>query len=155
MSKNQLTKEKSCIFYSGDYHFEMISLPYISKKIDDNKEIVILNENNLEDTINILISRINLNNYKKDKLLHLDWSNNIKNKLNTIKNISNESKETIVFIKGSIEFIENQNKKILEINNQQKVTVIDCYEIQDVMNNLDSIMNKYSKVINTVGEKLI
>ncbi len=31
MNKNQSTKEKSCVFYVSDYHFEMISLPYIVK----------------------------------------------------------------------------------------------------------------------------
>ena len=155
MSKDQLTKEKSCIVYSGDYHFEMISLPYISKNMDNNKKIVVLNENNLEDTINVLISRINLKENKKQELLNLDWSNNIKGKLNKIKNIADESKEAIVFIKGSINFIENQNKKISEINNRDNINIVDCYEIQEVMNNLNDIMSKYSTVINTVGEKQI
>ena len=26
-----LTKEKTCAFYASDYHFEMISLPFIEK----------------------------------------------------------------------------------------------------------------------------
>ena len=39
-----LTKEKICAFYASDYHFEMISLPYISKSMDENKEIIILTE---------------------------------------------------------------------------------------------------------------
>ena len=46
-----LTKEKTCAFYASDYHFEMISLPFIEKNIEENKEIIILTENNLEDTI--------------------------------------------------------------------------------------------------------
>ena len=40
MSKN--TKEKICAFYASDYHFEMISLPYINKRIENKDEIVIL-----------------------------------------------------------------------------------------------------------------
>ena len=52
MNKNQKTKEKTCAFYASDYHFEMISLPYINKKLDESKEVIVLTENNLKETIN-------------------------------------------------------------------------------------------------------
>ena len=71
-----ITKEKSCAFYASDYHFEMISLPYISKGMDENKEIVILTENDLKDTVNTLISKMNLQKEKREKILSLDWNNN-------------------------------------------------------------------------------
>lgn len=71
-----ITKEKSCAFYASDYHFEMISLPYISKSMEENKEIIILTENNLEDTVQILISKMNLEEEKRKKILSLDWNNN-------------------------------------------------------------------------------
>ena len=32
MEEIQKTKEKTCAFFASDYHFEMISLPYIEKK---------------------------------------------------------------------------------------------------------------------------
>ena len=48
MNKNQETKEKICTFFASDYHFEMISLPYIDKNLEEDKEIIILTENNLE-----------------------------------------------------------------------------------------------------------
>ena len=51
MNKNQKTKEKTCAFYASDYHFEMISLPYINKKLDESKEVIVLTENNLKETI--------------------------------------------------------------------------------------------------------
>ena len=61
MNKKQETKEKNCMFYVSDYHFEMISLPYISKRIEENKKIIILTEENLNETINTLVEKINLN----------------------------------------------------------------------------------------------
>ena len=67
-----ITKEKSCAFYASDYHFEMISLPYISKSMDENKEVVILTENNLKDTVNTLISKTNLKEERQNKILSLD-----------------------------------------------------------------------------------
>ena len=54
MNKNQKTKEKTCAFFASDYHFEMISLPYINKKLDESKEVIVLTENNLKETIKTL-----------------------------------------------------------------------------------------------------
>ena len=68
-----ITKEKNCAFYASDYHFEMISLPYISRSMDQNKEIIILTENDLDDTVKILMSKMNLNEEKKKKILKLNW----------------------------------------------------------------------------------
>ena len=48
---NRNTKEKICAFYASDYHFEMISLPYINKKMENKEDIIILTENNLEETL--------------------------------------------------------------------------------------------------------
>ena len=71
MSKNLKTKEKTCAIYASDYHFEMISLPYIEKNIEENKEIIIFTENNLEETINTLVSKTNLKDDKKKKILRI------------------------------------------------------------------------------------
>ena len=80
MNKNQKTKEKTCAFYASDYHFEMISLPYINKKLDESKEVIVLTENNLKETIKTLVSKINLNEDKKVDILKIDWENNDLNK---------------------------------------------------------------------------
>ena len=71
MKEIQKTKEKTCAFFASDYHFEMISLPYIEKELEKNKKIIILTENDLENTIKNLISKINLNEEKKKKYLIL------------------------------------------------------------------------------------
>lgn len=52
--------KKICAFYASDYHFEMISLPYIEENLEKRKEIIILTENDLQDTIKTLISNINI-----------------------------------------------------------------------------------------------
>ena len=40
MLENNKTEEKSCLFYVSDYHFEMIALPYVKEKIDDNNQVI-------------------------------------------------------------------------------------------------------------------
>ena len=76
MKKEENTKEKICAFYASDYHFEMISLPYINKKMEENNDVVILTENDLEETMQTFLSKINLKEEKKEKILKLNWKNN-------------------------------------------------------------------------------
>ena len=154
MNKNQKTKDKICSFYTSDYHFEMISLPYINKKIEENKEVIILTENNLENTINKLVSNINLNKDKKYKILHLNWKNDDLNKFKLInKNIEN-NKNMVVFIKGNENYIKNINKNIEKwITENAYIQVIDCYNLEEISEKFDEVASNYTKVLSTIGEK--
>lgn len=146
----KITKEKDCAFYASDYHFEMISLPYISKSIDENKEIVILTENNLEDTVNTLISKMNLQKMKKDKLLNLDWKNDDLKKFKKISKKSKENADMVIFIKGKQNYIENINKNIEKwVLASDNIKVIDCYEFFEIEEQIEEIAKKYDKVLGT------
>lgn len=156
MNKNQETKEKVCTFFASDYHFEMITLPYIQKKIKENKDIIILTENNLEDTIKVLISRMNLEEENKNNILKINWNNNDFNKLKKIKYITDENKEAIIFIKGKENYIANINENISKwTDNKENIEIIDCYDLEEINEKLDSVMDKYQKVLSVTGEKEI
>lgn len=145
-----ITKEKSCAFYASDYHFEMISLPYISKSMDENKEIIILTENNLKDTVKTLISKMNLKEEKQKKILSLDWNNNDLKKFKEISKKSKENSDIVVFIKGKENYVKNINKNIekwIAENNHAKI--IDCYEFFEIEEKIDEIAKKYDKVLGT------
>ena len=146
----KITKEKDCAFYASDYHFEMISLPYISKSIDENKEIIILTENNLEDTVNTLISKMNLQKMKKDKLLNPDWKNDDLKKFKKISKKSKENADMVIFIKGKQNYIENINKNIEKwVLASDNIKVIDCYEFFEIEEQIEEIAKKYDKVLGT------
>lgn len=151
MKKNQETKEKICAFYASDYHFEMVSLPYIERKIAEDNKIFILTENNLEDTIKVLINNMNLEEEKKNKILNINWKND---DLNKFKEIKDENKNMTIFIKGTENYIKNINKNIEKWLDLNDVKIIDCYDIEEI-GNLESIMNKYKKVLGTAGIKEI
>ena len=36
MIKENKREEKLCLFFASDYHFEMISLPYINESLKEN-----------------------------------------------------------------------------------------------------------------------
>ena len=156
MNKNQKTKEKICTFYTSDYHFEMISLPYINKKIEENKKVVILTENNLEKTVNKLISNINLNEEKKYKILNINWKNDDLNKFKIINENIKKQKEMIIFVKGNENYIKNINKNLEKwTEKNSNIKVVDCYNLEEVYEKMDGVMENYSKLLDTKGEKNI
>lgn len=156
MNKNQETKEKTCTFFASDYHFEMISLPYIEKKLSEDNEIVVLTENDLEDTINVLISRTNLGEEKKNKILNIDWNNDDLNKFKKIESDVRNKKDIVIFIKGKKNYINNVNKNIEKwVGSYEKSKIIDCYDIDEINKNIDKIADNYVNILNTKGESKI
>ena len=154
MLEKDKTKEKNCLFFASDYHFEMISLPYINKSIKNNKEVIVISENNLENTINKLLLQVNLEDDEKDKILKIDWKNNDFDKFKEIKEADKEKRNTIVFIKGKENYIKNVNKNLENwINKDNKIEIIDCYDINEIEENVEEITKKYNNILVTAGMK--
>ncbi len=149
-------KEKVCLFFASDYHFEMISLPYINKKLKEDKNVIVITENDLNGSINKLLSNINLNVEDKDKISKIDWNNNNLNKINEIKNAKEIGKETVVFVKGRANYINNINDAIKDLIDIDETNIIDCYDINEVEKDISNIAKNYDRVLSTSGiEKLL
>lgn len=131
--------EKLCCIYVSDFHLEMILLPYINAHINEN--IVIITEEKLEETVKILVSKMNLKEENKEKVLNLEWNGK---KYKTIEN------KSIIIIIGNKKYIENKNNEIRE-ENYDDITVIDCYNFEEIKQDMDKIINDYSKNLNTTG----
>lgn len=145
-------KEKICAFYASDYHFEMVALPHINKSIEEDKNIIIFSENDLTNTVNDLISKMNLNDNKKSKILELNWNNNDLDKLRTLKELSQRNKDVVIFIKGKRNYVENVNNNIEKYNNYMS-QIVDCYDIEEVKDDMEHIIPKYSKTLGVLGQK--
>ncbi len=130
--------EKLCCFYVSEFHLEMILVPYINNVIEKNKKISILTEINLEETIKILMSKINLSEKRKKEILDLGWKNN---------QTPNIEEEMCVIVIGNKKYIEEANKS-LKINDG---IVIDCYYFDDIKDNITEIAQGYEKNLNTKG----
>ncbi len=154
MNKKEKTKENLCAFYANDNHFEMISLPYIAKNIEENKEIVILTENNLEETTKNILSISNMEKDKKEKILKLNWKNEDLNKFKQIK--ANNEKDMIIFIKGKTNYIKNINNNITKwISKENNIKIIDCYDFEENAKNIETVVKKYNTILKTNGENKI
>lgn len=128
--------EKTCCFYVSEFHLEMILVPYINERINEN--ITILTEIKLKETVEILISKMNLNDEVKEKILKLGWNGEQK----FIKNSN-------VIIIGSKEYIQNKNK---EIEEESTISVLDCYNFEEEKDNMNDILKLYNKSLNTLGK---
>ena len=153
MSNKLETKEKICSFYASDYHFEMIALPYMCKSLEENKDVVILTENNLNDTMKTLLSKMNFKDDKKEAILNLDWENNDLKKFKKIKSNIENNQNMVIFIKGKENYIKNANQNLEKwISKVENLKIIDCYDIEEVTDRANDIINKYDKILRTAGE---
>lgn len=162
MNKLSNDTERLCSFYISEWHLVTMVLPYINKQLNEKANIITFLENNIEENIHTLISKLNLKNEKE--ILEIDWKktngmkyHNIEEKINLEK-----MEDFIIFISGSKNYIDmvHENltrkfKKELQTYNKKKVKVIDCYEITEFNGNIRDILDSHDKILNTAGEKEI
>ena len=156
MMKENKREEKLCLFFASDYHFEMISLPYINESLKKNENVIIMTENNLDSSIDKVLSRINLNADEKNRLTKIDWKNDDLSKFKEIKNANKEKRDTLIFVKGRESYINNMNKNIENWTNDTDIKIVDCYDINEIHDGVSSIAKKYDRILSTSGvEKLL
>ena len=119
----------------------MMLVPYINEKIDNKENVIIKTEKNLNDTVGILISKMNLNEENKKKILGLGWDKE--------ENKNIEEKSNIIII-GTEDYIQNTNNQIKDLNFKE-INVVDCYNFDDVKDRMTTIVDNYDKSLNTTG----
>ena len=125
-------------------------------RLKKNKDVVIMTENDLENSVNKVISSINLNEEEKNRLNKIDWKNDELNKFKEVKNADKDGKELLIFVKGRENYINNMNKNIENWTNLKNVEIVDCYDINEVQNNAGEIAKQYDNVLFSSGvEKMI
>lgn len=137
-----VTKENKlknmCSFYVSEFHLEMIMLPYITERMQQDKKIVIITEDNLENSMSILLSKMNVKN--KKEILELGWKNN---------NIENIGDNCLIIINGSEKYIQTTNEQIKQ-RNIENSEIIDCYKFEEIKDKMEDIVSKYERVINNI-----
>ena len=150
MPTEEMNISKKCLFCASDYHLEMILLPYIKKRIEQSK-FVIMTQNNLEETIEILKDRLNIQDDFREKINNINWKNDDENKLNDIKKFILGEENINIVINGEYDYIRNINNLLKEIVNEN-VNIIDCFHVGDPNIDISEMSKKYDCILNT--EKL-
>ena len=144
-----ITKEyhtaKNCVFCVSEYHLEMILLPYIKEKLESSK-FIIFTQDDLQDTIDTLLKRINLKYTDKNKIKNINWKKDDKLKYKEF-NQSIKTKEKIeIIVYGDQKYIKLVNKNLKKFQN---INITDCYKMADPNLNIKEIRKKYNKILNT------
>ncbi len=137
--------EKTCSFYVSEYHLEMILVPYINKKIEEKYNVEIITQKNLKDTVKTLMDKINLEEQRKNKILNLNWGES-----KDFYEIKNKEKQ-IIIVNGNKEYIEQINKQIENIEEIDKLEIVNCYNLEEIGENIGEIRKQYKNILNTTG----
>ena len=151
--------EKICNFYISNWHFSVMLLPYINKEIEKGKSIITFLQNDIEENIETLLSRLNLKEESNNKIRQVYWkSSNILKYEAIEKKLNKQTSQKVILISGKKDYIEKVNKiieKYLINNKEQNLKIIDCYEIEKNTYDIREIANIYNKILNTSGEKML
>lgn len=143
-----ITKEavdnKICLFCASDYHLEMLLIPYIVERIDNSK-FVIITQNNLEETLKTVLSRINIDEEIKQKVVDINWN---KKGEDILEETLNAFDEFVIIINGEYEFIKQINN-IIDNFKTNKISVVDCFHIGDVNVDIQKESQRYKYILNT------
>ena len=149
--------EKLCSFYVSNAHLVTMLIPYLSRKIKEGNNFIIFTQNNLENEVEMILSKINIKEEEKQKIRNINWKKSLYQE-NVIKEkLENNIENLYIIINGDNEYVEKINEKVERINekNQKNVTIIDCYEVLQVNQEINKILNNHDKILNTSGEKEI
>ena len=128
---------KICSFYVSDWHMITMLLPHINKMINEETRITTILEQNVENKIEILLSKLKLKNERQIKRINWKNTTDIKEKIKEI--LESESKNIEIIVAGEKE------------KGERKIRILNCYNVENV--NIKEILNKHDKILNTAGEK--
>ena len=137
---------------SGDlYKLKEKLINYINENLKKNKNVIIMTENNLDNTVNKVLENVNLAKEDKERITKINWKNNDLDKFKEVKKASKDGKDTLIFVKGKENYIENMNRNIENWINNSDVKVVDCYDINEIKEDASNIEKNYTKILSTSG----
>ena len=140
-----MLENKICGFNVNEFHLVTMIMPYIYEKVNEGKVVSTFFEKDVQEIYNKVLNINEVFWKNKEKLDKIDWnktnSNNLPDKF--------EQEADIVIVAGKKEYIDKINT--LVINFHTKFTLVNCFEIDDFNNNLESIIKNYDKIFCTKG----
>ena len=148
MKKNE--SKRAYMFYVSDYHFEMIGLLNIKKELKEDRKVIVLTQDDLEESVETVISKINIKDEEKNKIKKINWINEDTSKYEDIQRAAVDDEKISIYIKGDEKYIKKQNdiiSKLLKPENE--VSITDCYNFYEVAEKSGEIIRKYDEALVT------
>ena len=79
-------KLKICSFYVSDWHLTAMLLPYIEDAKERNEHLNTILEKNISYNMKEILSRVRMDDRKKENIMKIGWENKELLKYNDIKN---------------------------------------------------------------------
>lgn len=154
--------KKVCGFYVSSMHLATMILPYIKNETNRDVKFETVLEYDLNEKVCNILSNLIINDKEKENILKINWNRNKIQKYSNIqkrlKNIMEEDKQINILISGSKKYIEEANiliEKFINKNtnkvNKNKITIINCFEVDDFDDNIREILDSHELIINTSG----
>lgn len=156
------SKLKICSFYVSDWHLTAMLLPFIEEKTEKGEPLNTILEKNITYNMKELLSRIKISDRIKAQILKIDWKNKNLIKYGEIRKfmekVTKNQKTVTIIVEGNKEKIEYINKNIDKWMQKQErklkrkeIKIINCYEVTEFNENLQEILDKHDKILNTSG----
>lgn len=136
-----MKNQKICTFFVSEYHLLTIILPYINKTINEEKDVVVILENDITKSVKKYLKIVDIYAMQEESILNLNWKK--ENKEVYEKDLSNSE----VFVIGNQKFVKKVNSK-LDVKNTRKI--IDCYYINK-LEKINEIPQNYEYILKTYG----
>ena len=159
MENNKL---RICSFYVSDWHLTAMLLPFIEEKTEKGEMINTILEKNITYNMREILSRIKISDRIKAQILKIDWKNKNLIKYGEIRKfmekVTKNQRVVTIIVEGNKERIEYINKNIDKWMQKQErklkrkeIKIINCYEVTEFNENLQEILDKHDKILNTSG----
>lgn len=153
---------KICSFYVSDWHLTAMLLPYIEDAEEREEHLNTLLEKNISYNMQEILTRVKISDRKKDEIIKVGWENKDIIKYSEIKKymekVTKEGDKITIIVEGTKARIETLGKNIDKwINKSEKklkkkeIRIINCYEVTEFNQDLNEILNKHDKILNTAG----
>ena len=153
---------KVCSFYVSDWHLTAMLLPYIEEAEEKEEHLNTILEKNISYNMKEILNRVKMSERKKDEIMKVGWENKEIVKYNDIKKymekITKVANKITIIVEGHKDRIECISKNIDRwIKKSEKklkkkeIKIINCYEVTEFNNDLNGILDKHDKILNTSG----
>lgn len=154
----QRSIKKLCNFYVSDLHLSVMLLPYLNKQLSEDVEITTIFEKLGKENLEIILDKLNIKN--KKEILNINWLNSCIDTCqrieNTVEKSIEKNKQVTIIIGGDKKYILETNNKIMKIignsTSMSNIKIVNCYNIEEVGSEMESIVKEYDGILKTSGE---